>query len=252
MTDHDDALDDLASAYLDDELPADERARAAADESVVERLGELSAVRESLRSAGLAVDDTRRERAIAAALAAFDEESLASIAVAHHRRNRRAAQLVAVAAAVALLALAVPFLGDLDSGSDDAVMAGRARSTEETMGADASALEMSPEALAVAPSSMEDLGAFGDVEDLAQVIRTRLDGGVDAPAAGGSTAAVADDRQSQEQCATQRAAAHPIAFSAVAELDGRPVLVLVRSEESGRTLLVYDVATCAQVVSQTL
>lgn len=258
MTDHDDTLDDLASAYLDDELSADEQARVAADERLVGRVEQLGAVREALRSSGAAVDPTQRDRAVAAALAAFDGGQVASLAVAGHRRSRRAAQLVGVAAAVALLALAVPFLGDLDSGSDDAFVAGRTDDTDQTMSADASASEMSPEALTAVPGAAgEDLGAFGDVEDLATVVRSRLDGvAADAPpgadGSGGSGAGVAGSSQDQEPCAAQRAAVEPVVFSARATLDGRAVLVLVRSDDVGRTLLVYDVAGCAEAVSQPL
>lgn len=258
MTDHDDTFDDLASAYLDDEVSDDERARVAADAPLLGRVEELGAVRESLRSSGAAVDPSHRDRAVAAALAAFDGGQVASLADARRRRSRRAAQLVGVAAAVALLALAVPFLEQLDSGSDGAVLAGRADDTDQTMRADASAPEMSSEALTAVPGAvMEDLGAFGDVEGLATVVRTRLDGAAadSAPGAdgsGGSGAGVAGSGQGQEPCATQRSAAEPVVFSALATLDGRAVLVLVRGDEAGRTLLVYDVAMCAEVVSQPL
>jgi hypothetical protein len=64
-------LDDLASALLDGLLPADEEARARLDPVVMARVAELAAARDAV-AAPTAPDADARERAVSAALAAFD------------------------------------------------------------------------------------------------------------------------------------------------------------------------------------
>ncbi|HEY5873644.1 MAG TPA: hypothetical protein VIT64_00020 [Ilumatobacteraceae bacterium] len=70
MTDDDFILDELASAYLDDEVTADERAAIEADPRALARVAALRAVRVTLQADVGEVDDDRLEAALATALAA--------------------------------------------------------------------------------------------------------------------------------------------------------------------------------------
>lgn len=269
MTDHDDTADELASAYLDEELSVEERARSV-DETVLGRVDDLAMARDALQAMTAAVDPRQREVAVGAAMAAFDADLPATRAApgasatvstmagtAARHRARRMARLVGVAAAVALAALLVPFLGHLDSGSDDVAGRGDATgSADQTLRADAPAAgAVAPESMALAPASvLEDLGSFGDVADLARAVRTRVQ---DAAAADSSPPDEAvggrgSTEMSEERCAAERAETAPVVFAAVAELDGRPVLVLVRADEHGHTLVALDMDSCAVVVTRGL
>ena len=70
MTDDDFILDELASAYLDDEVTADERAAIEANPRALARVAALRAVRVTLQADVGEVDDDRLEAALATALAA--------------------------------------------------------------------------------------------------------------------------------------------------------------------------------------
>jgi hypothetical protein len=72
MTMHDDAFDELASAYLDNEVAADERAAVETDPALVRRVEGFAEVRNLMNfdSASAVVDESM----ISAALAAFDDE----------------------------------------------------------------------------------------------------------------------------------------------------------------------------------
>ncbi|MEX2294124.1 MAG: hypothetical protein WD691_10100 [Acidimicrobiales bacterium] len=267
MTDHDQRLDDLASAYLDGELSDEERAREV-DEAVLERVDRLRVARDALVGERVVVDPARRDRAITAALEAFDAgavdadsqgrggEVVAMERVATRHSARRAAQLTAIAAAVAMIALAVPFLGDLDSGSDQTVMSAPTESADQRVLADgAPSAGAAPESLAVAPSDeMADLGSFNEVADLATAVRARLDGAAaDVETSSGGSGAGGGNGKELEICAAERSDLDTVVLAALAELDGRPVLVLVRDAEGGgRTLLALDLESCAVVASQEL
>jgi hypothetical protein len=72
MTMHDDAFDELASAYLDDEVGIDERARVEADTDLLGRVEEFRGLRTSMLSS-FAVGDVDDDL-LGAALGAFDDE----------------------------------------------------------------------------------------------------------------------------------------------------------------------------------
>src|SRR3954465_13926377 len=102
MTDFDpdrsDADDELASAYLDDEVTADERARVEGDPALLARVDGLRSARDALRAASFeAVTETRRDEAIRAAIG---QSPLIALAAA---RSRRRVQVASIAAAVVLV-----------------------------------------------------------------------------------------------------------------------------------------------------
>ena len=151
MTDHDDLdpLDELASNHLDGRTTAAEAARIAGDAELQARVDAMAAVRDALR-APVHVDDLDRDRAIAAALSAFDDDGAVAPPVADLRevaaRRRlpsRTMRVVGIAAAAVALALAVPVLSALDGGDADEEAssadeaAEEAASAEEASGLDA-------------------------------------------------------------------------------------------------------------------
>ena len=123
--------DELISAYLDGEVTETERAAIESDEHSMALVARLRVVQEAVAAPVEPLDDTDRDRILAAALAASDTSAtVTSMAVAKERkrrfgvvglvewgsRNRR--PLVAVAAAVVAIALAVPLTRNLDLGGD--------------------------------------------------------------------------------------------------------------------------------------
>lgn len=131
-----DPLDDLASAYLDDEVTPEERARVEQDPELVRRVARLRQVRERLLDVS-PVDPAERRDTLAAALAVFDTVAvgttepverpepavvpLPDLAAARLRRARRtrAAQWLGAAAAVGILGVGITRLGDDASMSAD-------------------------------------------------------------------------------------------------------------------------------------
>ncbi|HEV8115309.1 MAG TPA: hypothetical protein VGP53_03655, partial [Acidimicrobiales bacterium] len=129
MTEPDPLLDELASAHLDGTASPEEVARVAGDPALQARVDELRAVRAAVGAIPV-VDPRRRDAAITAALAVYDEQpegpkvrtppvtSLAAVA-ARRRTAPVARRLVGVAAAIVLLALLVPLVAGLGERSDD-------------------------------------------------------------------------------------------------------------------------------------
>lgn len=263
MTDSHDPLDELASAQLDGDTSPQEAAQVAADPDLAERLARFDQIREQLRGSDPAVDELHRERAIAAALDAFDEAGAAA-ASAHvpvaavplasrsrTMRTMRTMRWVGVAAAIALLALAVPFLDRLDSGSNDQAATGldasSGNASEEAAtlrGADDGA---SADASAAAPGGeLVDLGSFSGTADLADSVRAQLAARSGAMQTTTSPAVESGGGELAALCeAEKRSLGGAVAYSALATLDDQAVLVVVRDDpEGGQTMLVLDRASC--------
>lgn len=246
MTDHHDPLDDLASAHVDGEQdlpdPLDDDLRA--------RVELLATARDALRGADAPIDPIRREQAIAAALAAFDDEPVElGHGMARRRSRRRPIRLVemaGIAAAIVLVALVVPLLGRLDSGSDQDVVAPPAESTEDAASGGSARTQM---ALGSADASASDLGSFSDVSALTDAVRAQLA----EPTGGGSSPADAETTSgptptsTEPACADERTSGGPEVFAASATLSGRRVLVVVQEDQAGRTLVVLDSVDCSTV-----
>ena len=126
MTDPHD-FDELASAHLDGATSPEEAALVAADPALQARVEELRAVRDALARGCPPVDADRRDAAIAAALAAFDEDAEPERPTAPVTAARAAARLSPTAVRVlergrgrrAPRALLVPLLASIDDGGDD-------------------------------------------------------------------------------------------------------------------------------------
>jgi hypothetical protein len=124
----------LASAYLDDALTDEERARAEADPDVMAAVEQLREIRRSLSTVD-PPDRARRDAAINAALAAFDAERRpAAPPPVSSLASRRASKWIVAAAAALVLVIAGGILasrGD-DGGGDDSAGGGAAATEAAT------------------------------------------------------------------------------------------------------------------------
>jgi hypothetical protein len=288
MTDHDDPadrIDDLASAQLDGVTMPDEAARAATDPAVADRLERLRAVRDQLRATAATdpVDPARRERAIAAALAAYDADADAEgdaattaagrtvvplAARGQRGRSSTALRVAGVAAALLLLALTVPLLGRLGSDDDRADLASGDASTEESAeardlaGAGATTTAGDDAASAFSALDAAPLGSFDTVDELASAVAalgkdapSQAAAAEAAPTAGGAADAASDEQASRvADCATTAGerAGGTVAFQGYAVLDGETVVVVVIDEgDDARTLVVLDEG-CSELATRPL
>jgi hypothetical protein len=249
----DPAFDELASAHLDGATTPAEEARIAADPALRERVEELRRVRAAV-AALPPVDPTHREGAIAAALAAFaaDEDlqgapapvrSLPTVAV-RRGPSPRVVRALGAAAAIVLVALAVPLLGRLAwSGDDD----DRAATFEST----GTAIEGAPDAggsldravTSTTVAGTQDLGAFDDVADsFHESAPQQVDGEstvTERPAGGSCPEATADTATGGSEAANTRRAT--VAGEAVI------VVVVPGTGTAPRTLRVFRADDCTLV-----
>ena len=152
--------DELASAYLDDELDPAERATASADPDVMATVESFARVRAALGDVA-PVDGSAKDDALAAALAEFDTRHVAATAAAPvatvtslQSRRRAYRALTSVAAAVAILAIGVAAINGTrgnDSKASSAVEPNAAPAATISPGAaDAPSLKVSADTVAAA------------------------------------------------------------------------------------------------------
>lgn len=265
-----DERDELASAHLDGATTREDAARVASDPQLAGRVERFAMVRDALRATpDQPVDLARRDAAIAAALDAFADgpapatgaegtaDAVALVRPTRHLPRRRTLQLIGAAAAVVLLAVAVPLLGRLGSDRRD-------DTASSSFDATGSSLATPPEAAAEAggtgddgeagglgafdAASPTDLGAFADLASLRATVRDQVQ-----KSAASTTAAptiAADDQSERTTCSPEPFAT--VVYLARAHLDDQPVTVLVREDAEGaRTLVVLD-AACAVVSEEPL
>ena len=195
MTDADDRRDDLASGLLDGTLPGEAAAAARRDPAVAARVAELAAARDRLRQVP-PPDPAARDRAVVAALAAFDpgadRDQVAHLASARQRRAAgaprwlgAAAAAVAVVAAVAGVAVMAGDAQDEDqatsseslsdeAGDQEASSEATDDSAADAAGEDGGAGSAAPEATLAAGG---DLGSFTDATALVDRVAAELRGG---------------------------------------------------------------------------
>ncbi len=196
MTPENDSFDELASAYLDGELSAPERAQVEADPAILARVQVFERVRHAVATQMGAPAETRRENALVAAMDAMDEalpEVKWTPAGYRQKGIRRlrwqtGAGWGAAAAAVALLVVLVASLGGEGGGDASSAAApvtaaaGRsqleaatahdsAAATSAPSGGASSLTSQSGDVATAAPNFAKDtppLGNFSDVESLAR------------------------------------------------------------------------------------
>ena len=251
MTDAHDP-DELASAHLDGATSPDEAALVAGDPALQARVEELRAVRDAMQEAP-PVDPVRRDAAIEAALAAFDEDAAAAegapaavTPIASRRGiSPTAIRVLGAAAVFVLLALLVPLLRNLGDSDDDtasfeatsdAIGGSADAATDDDAGAE---VAESPNASTTVPAPMSDAGpAYADLDALAEAV-----------SAGHLAGAPLD---SQERGQQQQSAFCPTSPSADSDTEvstavvaGEPVIVVVRTAADGtRRLTVLSADGC--------
>lgn len=259
MTDHDDQMDDIASAHLDGLTTPAEAARVRSDPELAARVERLRQVREAVGAPDLQpIDGARRDAAIAAAVRAFEAPAPVTSLQRTGRRatSRRTLAAVGVAAAIALVALVVPFLDRLDSDSAD-----QSRSEEA-----ATALNAAPDddaagggssdaATASAPAGGADLGAFSELAALQAAVRAAME----QPTAelGDATSSTISSGTTASQGAgacPEVDARLPRAYSAEATLAGQRVLAVVHTAgpPGSSELWVIDPSDCSLVARTSL
>ncbi len=273
MTDHD-RLDELASAHLDGATSPEEAAFIAADPALQARVEELRAVRDAV-GALPRVDPARRDAALAAALAAFEDDgrettgpiapvrSLTAVA-ARRGPSPRARRLVGAAAAVVLLVALAPLIGKLGGSDDD--RADQATGFEETGGAiggeasdgGGSAPEADTDGDVPSTTTAEhllDLGAYESFAALEAAVgadgAADFGGGLEAaPSFGGDDTDAACAPGVARQASSEGATA---ITTAIATVGGTPVVVLITTDASGgRTVRVYGADACTLLSERSL
>jgi negative regulator of sigma E activity len=161
--------DELASAYLDDELDPTERAAASADAHVMATVESFARVR-SVLSGVAPVEGSAKDDALAAALAEFDALHIAATAAAPvatvtslQSRRRAYRALTGVAAAVAILAIGVAAISGTRGGDNKSSSEVAPAATFAPAAADAPSLKVSADTGAAAgtaaPPAAESVAA---------------------------------------------------------------------------------------------
>jgi hypothetical protein len=256
MTDPHD-LDDLASAHLDGATSPEEAARVAADPSVQARVEELRAAREAVSELP-PIDPERRDAAIAAALAAFEDDARAASALrgtavtplAPRRTvSAPARRLLGAAAVIALLALVVPMLLS-STGDDDEAMSfdstGDAISGAGTDGGAEAAGDSASTTTALSPTDTAlRLGSYDDLDQLADAVAAgALDG------RGGALFGPTEEDGGSELRACAPVVADVDAVTATAEVAGEPVVLVLRTLEGGTRLLTVLRSGSCEVIDE--
>ncbi len=249
--------DELASAYLDGEVTADERARVESDETLRARVDELRAIRDALAAPLPVASDAERESAIAAAVGV---SNVASLDVARARRRMR---IASIAAAVVLVLGAVGVLLSITGGQNQDKFQTVAGSIGSTAG-DANAAQ-APQAngtggASTAAPGRASLGAFSDRSSLiaaAQAQVHRSDQFKEADSTLATPTAKAEDSPTTVASRAPSCLVPGPAdsvneiYSATAVLDGVDVQIDVFTLSDGSLVLVVtDSSSCTQVFSQ--
>jgi hypothetical protein len=259
MSDFPPDRDELASAYLDGESSAAERALVEGDPAVMARVTEFRAVREALAAPVTPPAAGPRDAAIAAAVGASNVVAL------DRARARRGIRIASIAAAVLFVLGAVGILiRAADSQSEDKfqTVAGSIGSgAGDAATAERGAPQASPTAGAANNFSVggQALGSFADRASLVAATQSQVHSptfdqrkqATTAPA----PASAAGDSAPTTVAPSCLVPAPPDAvnelYSATAVLEGRPVQIDVFTIADGSLILVVtDTASCTQVFSQ--
>ncbi|HET6774726.1 MAG TPA: hypothetical protein VFH36_15520 [Acidimicrobiales bacterium] len=284
--------DVLASALLDGALDDADAAAARQRPDVMARMAEIESTRAALRGAPVPPPDPGvRERAIAAALAAFDDAASPPAARAPVRdltarqyrrgpRRRGTPRWLGAAAAVAVLAAAAAGLATLGTSSDSDDVATSAGAPDAGGSASEGAQEESGAAADApasgggaddetlveevppgAPLAAGELGSFASADDLVADLRTRAARDADSTGAtdgGGEAAASAGDLlpDLRSGCGTDLPGPLEDGDAVVrlwgtATLRGGPVDVLVIRTPDGDRVVALD-AGCNVVIDEPL
>ncbi|MET0727263.1 MAG: hypothetical protein ABWZ76_03080 [Acidimicrobiales bacterium] len=289
MTDHDPnhELDELASAHLDGLSTPAEAARIDADPALQARVAAMATARQAVAAGGAPVDPVRRQRAIDAALEAFDAgihqegrppeagvTSLIDVAAKRTGASSRTLRLLA-AAVVAVLAISVPLLARLADGDsdDEQETAALEADVDSTVDRESAAIETTggEEPAEAGPDLAEDaaasessgdrsstpvraglLGSFEDLDELAAALRP-----VPVGTTGEPTSTAPGFEATPASCTDERLALAAgdtvLVLTGQATLGGRAVEVVVYAEPGREPRLrVLDSSDCAVVADRPL
>jgi hypothetical protein len=161
--------DELVSAVLDEMATPEERAHVERCATCAARLEELRTVSLAVGEAPRSVTPGQRDGAIAAAVAAVQLTASATVTPLRPVRRRPPAWLLGAAAAVVLVALAVPLLGSLGGGGVTHKAASSAAAPATTA---APSFASAPPAAGAQPGA--DLGALDDVAALSAAVQSSV------------------------------------------------------------------------------
>lgn len=244
--------DELASAYLDDAVSDEERARVEADPALRTRVEELRRARDAVRGSRVEPAPTaERDAAIARAIAASPTVDLRA------ERARRRVRIASIAAAVILLVGAGGLLLRSASQSSSTKSSTAAASLPSSSASNAAEAANS---LAVVPSNSG--AAYADRDALVAALQSTLryaqsttaQSSAAAGAAADNAAPRAADSSAPTACSTSppEAGAHDV-YTERVTLAGAPVQVDVFVLADGsRRVVVTSVDTCTLVFTQPL
>jgi hypothetical protein len=278
MTEPDDRHDDLASALLDGALPESAAAAARRDPAVLARMAAMAEARDRLRDVP-PPDPGARDRAVAAALAAFEPGTGVSGRVAdlgESRRRRRSGPprwlgaAAAVAVVVAGLASLAVLAGDGQDTDDEASLSAEqdtAGDASDDAGSEASedaGSDDGDEGAAAAPAEPEAagraagyLGSFASVAALTDHVAELASGDFSPGEDEATEQVLPESTLATVACPAEslppvlRDGTAPVQLYGRADLDGTPVEVWVVSTAGGRQLVAVD-QSCRTVVDEAL
>ena len=246
-------IDELASAYLDDAVTDEERARVDADPALRSRVDELRRARDALRGSTVepAAADAR-DSAIARALAVSPVVDLQEERAARARRRVRVASIAA--AAILIVGVAGMLLRSASRDGSTKSSTAAAASSSSSSGAAAAAGASAP----LFTTVTHELGVYADRDALVVAVETASSAPTTATQAAGAANDAATPRAAESTTSSRCAASTPPdavskSLSDSAVLAGAPVQVDVFVLHDGsRRLVVTSVGTCALVFTQTL
>jgi hypothetical protein len=256
--------DELASAYVDGEVSADERAQVEGDPELLARVDELRAVQRALAAPVEPPPEAYRDAAIAAALGGATTASVIDLDAARARRRMRLATIAAaIVVVLGVAGVLVRAATDHKATKFEAVSGSVATTTLSPRAEQGAGAATGPAANTGADSiARDDLGSFTDRSSLAAAAQTRVHGqAVDQTKAAASASSFAQaSREGAPPYGPGPGQSCPVppppdtsyvTYAATAVLGGRPVLVDVFTIADGSLVLVVtDAATCSQVFSQ--
>lgn len=272
--DHLDPLDELASAHLDGLTTADEDARIAADPDLRRRVAAMQAVRDALREPPPAVPPSVRDAAIAAAVAqAAAADDLRTARARRASRRPLGRRALGVAAALVLLALAVPLLVSLDGDDEETANVATGDASEAAGdgpeavperhpydraegGAaaeeDAGATDQASGPVGGAAASRAHLGRFGDLAELEAAVRDRAS--EQSPLSGPSPATSGTGEAPHRELCEAPDTLEPgsaVVFVAEAVVGGRAVVVaVVEASDGSRSMQVVTAGPPCELVAE--
>lgn len=256
-----DSPDELASAYLDDELTPDERAAVERDPAGRRRVEELRAARDALATAPTdSIDAVARESAIAAALAAAPTDDLAAARAARARTRLRVASIAAAAVILlGVIGLVAASVRDDNTKTFSATAGSIASGPVPEQAIRGAAGGTSAGGGASDATSRRALGAFSDRTSLAAAARDAVAAQpLTSQEGAGAGAAAAPAADSKAQMNAAAAACPPPIPSDGAELlsatailnDSNVQVDVVQLGDGSREVIVTDPSTCAVLFSQ--